>query len=460
MTDYDSFSSIPNYNRFRFTADTVDRNDLIALAVKMPRDFRFWFVGAFSVMLDIDGWQSANGVTSETMVEIANNDVIFAEFCEFVVDCITNNDETIEAIREAIAENGLLPPSSESTPDGAIGADESVLVTGCNFDEIYGQAVAIEDYIAQVAQDLIEVVSNAPGAAAAIARVIDTVPVLGDLPVADDLNDIITWLQVQGQSTFDAGYTTTLRQDNICAMFEKACANCELTMRDILDVYVGGGNISYAFNDPLRVLVEVVVGNVAPTAFVYGVMAFVTGALSTGGEIFGLIGLRGLQTIAATGDPDSDWSTLCNPCPGAWVENVDFEVDQFGAYITQIDNTYPATWSSGVGWEGGQDSLGARDGIVITLPSARTITRIRCTIDQTLTATNTRATGFDVFAGATKVLDESNTSQATGLVQFDSGVVNLSGVTSIELRTGSRDGASSSSIIKSVIIEGDGTNPF
>lgn len=381
------------------------------------------------------------------------------DFCSLMVDCIETNPDVFDAIAEKISERGLPPPSSESSP--ADGASGSVLVTGCDLDSIYGQCVALEDYIAQVSEDFIEVVSNAPGTVAAIARAIDTIPVLGDLPVLDDLNDIVTWLQVQGVSTFTAGYTTTVRQNNICAMWERACDDCELSMTDILDVYVGGGSISYAFNDPLRLLIQAVVGNVAPTLFAYGVMAFVTGALATGGEVFGLLGLSGLQTIAASGDPDGDHAIFCNPCPQVWQKDFDFTAQDFAQYVTPTNATYTPVWTVGTGYEGGRDALGCRDGLWFTFPVGASVTRIRAEFNASITASNNRTNGYFVQnTSNSNVYFDTFFQQSSGSFIADNSGLGLANVGRINVQLGSRNGAASYCRLTRLYIEGTGTNPF
>lgn len=335
--------------RVMLDADALAVFDNVELRAHLmtERDTRY-----FATMITILAWRTRwTSVFSNAQFDIIQAEVSTAierllqpvDICDLIIDCVQNDPRVFDAIAQEASRRGWPPPSSGSTPAG--GAPDSVLVGGCNLDAIYGQAVAIEDQIHAVSLDFIEIVTNAPGTIASILRAIDIIPVLGDFPFTDDLNDLITWLQTQGASTFTAGYTTTLRQDNICAMFEVACTDCELSMTDILDVYVTGGNIAYAFNDPLRLLAQAVIGNVAPTAFVYAVMAFVAGALSTGGEVFGLVGLKGLQTTAATGTPSSDHTLLCNPCPNFWCYSSNLQ-SSLDIWTILAPN---GIWQSGVG---------------------------------------------------------------------------------------------------------------
>lgn len=439
--DWEELTGIDDTPKLRFLSDRDVVSLLVASSTFMTWKTRWWNKPpSFDV---VDAYTAE--LSDRLMTEI--------DFCQLMIDCIENTPEVFEAIQQQAAERGLPPPSPETAPGS--GSTQSVLVTGCNLDAIYGQAVALEDYIAQVSRDLVELIVNSPGVLASVLRIIDYIPALGDLPVADDLNDLVTWLQVQGLTTFDAGYTTTLRQNNICAMFELACSDCELSMADITEIYRAGGAIAYNLNDPFRVLLEVVVGNVAPALFVYGVMAVVTAALTTGGEVAGLVGLSGLQTIAASGDPDGDWALFCNPCAGSFTQTWDFTVTD-GGFSPEQGNQ--AVWASGVGWSAdvGNQSVSHLIRIFRSF-SSRTLTRIEFTINtqmsgnRDLAAINTEDNGTQ-----TQVL----LLQPTTLTTFDTGTISQNADRlNLTISEFFPPGVTSVTII-SATVEGIGSNPF
>jgi hypothetical protein len=369
------------------------------------------------------------------------------DLCSLIIDCIENEPGVYDAIRDQMRERGVPPPGSGSSPSD--GDTDSVLVTGCNFDDIYGQCVALEDYIAQVARDAVEVAVNSPGAIAATVRIVSFLPFLGDLPVANDLGNFVTWLQVQGLTTFDAGYTTALRQNNICALFESACGDCELSMQDIVSIYTQGGAIAYNLNDPLRLLAEVVVGNVAPALFVYGVMSVVTAALATGGEVAGLIGLSGLQTIAATGNPDGDWALLCNPCAFTWSYTVDF--GNLPPEIQVTDGAYDAANDRLEALPAGFQS---RATLAITVP-ATTFTRIE--LGGFSTASNVARGAFirDTGPSPTVLLDRDDTT-VTGSRAID--WQGSRSMTTFFCRIDSDNGGTG--YMDKLVFYGTGVNPF
>lgn len=234
------------------------------------------------------------------------------DICQLVADCI-RNDEGVQSALDDWASGGLPPPSGGNTPNE--GVPEDTVLVSCDLNSIYGSAVAIEDYIHTIAQDVVELVVASPGAIAAALRLIDYLPIIGDFPVADDLNDLVTWLQVNGSAAFAAGYDATIRQANICGLYERACDDCELSVQDILLFYAGGAGIGISLDDPFRTLAVLLTGTVADTAFVAGVHALVCAAIAAGSSVGGIVGLEGFRTIAASGEPDDDWQLFCDPCP-------------------------------------------------------------------------------------------------------------------------------------------------
>jgi hypothetical protein len=237
------------------------------------------------------------------------------DICALIVDCIENSESVQEALRKFNNANGIPNGNGGANPFGVgIGEDNILNGLSCSFDNIYGSCVAIVDYVEQTARDFVEVVLSDANAWGRIARAIDFIPLIGDLPILDDLNDLIAWFAVNGTIAFDAGYTVGLRQELICDMFESACASCNLTPYAVYSAYAQNAGIPLNPEDVFQALVTNMLGLTGNTAFAMGVCAMVAGALASGGAVLGLVGLHGLTTIAASGNPDGDWSLYCEDC--------------------------------------------------------------------------------------------------------------------------------------------------
>lgn len=265
------------------------------------------------------------------------------DFCALMVNCIENNAGVRAAITQYLTESGNLPTgTSTSAP-----ATQEEVLTGlpCSQDDLYGQIVAIVDFVQEVANDIVETVSGAANDQLAIARLVDVLPILGDLPVIDDLGEIAQWITDAGPLSYAAGWTVTTRQDIICAMWESSCQDCNLTTEDIVQAYRTGGGFTFNINDIYHIIIGVILGTTGDKAFAVGVNAAVAYALSVGQEVLGFVGLPGLRTIAATGTPSGDHALFCNPCANTFCRNFyggNGNVANEASVIQYPNGTFPA----------------------------------------------------------------------------------------------------------------------
>lgn len=310
------------------------------------------------------------------------------EFCSAFIDCIENDDAVKNSLLQFLRDNSM--PTNGSGGSVLGNGDNGNLLANvpCDLDSIYGACVAIEDYIASVSKDLIESIVDEISDSLKFARAVDFVPLLGDLPVIDDLNDFITWITTNGVSAFDIGYSTGLRQENICDLFNLACQECILTPFDVVSMYGEKALLTLGLNTLWYQLIGQVIGSSNDEQFALSVMSLVAGALSAGGSILGLTGLYGLATIANTGTSSNDHLIFCDPCPpsGTWCFYMDFGSFDYSQYMNPnpVLNTNSTIFCGGKNvyysapyWYVVQNSL------VITLPESRILTEceIHITVD-------------------------------------------------------------------------------
>jgi len=237
------------------------------------------------------------------------------DFCALMIDCIENDTDVRDALKLIIRDEGIPFNRGGENPFGVgVGADNIINGLSCGNDDIYGYCVAIVDYVEVVARDFIELLVSETDNLSRIVRAIDFIPIIGDLPLADDLNDLVDWFVINGTASFDAGYTSTMRQELICYLFDSACGTCEITPYSVYSAYAAQSGIPLNVNDVFWTLVGNMLGLSTDTAFAAGTCAMIAGALASGGEVLGLVGLQGLKTIAASGNPDSDWMLYCSGC--------------------------------------------------------------------------------------------------------------------------------------------------
>lgn len=243
------------------------------------------------------------------------------DICDLVAECIRNNQNVQDALAENREINNVPSYSSQNKANAQNG---NILAgIGCDPDEIYGAAVAMEDYIRLAGTDVVENIVAAVGDATAILQQIDNFPLIGDFPVTDDFNDFVTWLKSEGLAAWANGYDVTIRQENICAFYEQWCSTCFGNITGVMDVYIARGSLLFNPTDTLAFIMSAMTGTLVDEAFVASVMALVAGAMGAGGTVGNLTGLAGLRTIAATGTPSDDHELFCSTCVEDCSEGVD-----------------------------------------------------------------------------------------------------------------------------------------
>ena len=269
------------------------------------------------------------------------------DICALVADCI-ENDAGVKDALDAYTGNRGLPDNNSGNAVGS--GDNSNVVEGvsCDLDSLYGAAVALEDFIFEIARDAVDIVVNAATDRVSWARLLDYFPVLGDLPLIDDINDLLDQFKLFGTQAFDVGYDVTIRQDNICDIWEKMCQDCELqAWSELAQVYRVRAGVTIDPEDAFDVLYRLLLGSFTDTAFVAAMQLFVVGALTSGGSVAGMVGVPTLNQIAKSGDPDGDWAIFCDPCAPTCTE-YNFRVDN-GDFTGS--SGLGGTWVDTEGWQ-------------------------------------------------------------------------------------------------------------
>lgn len=159
---------------------------------------------------------------------------------------------------------------------------------------------------------------------------------------------------------------------------------------------------------------------------------------------------------------------ICACGTETWTHELDFRIDPYNEYVSNNNALWTPTWFDGLGWEGGREAGGATGSILITLPSARTITMAEAVINYNNTATNTRINGITIGdttgakAAATVppwVAENVTIPQGSGLFGYEINDT-YPNIITVGAYTGSRQGASSWSYVQRVILHGLGDNPF
>lgn len=270
------------------------------------------------------------------------------DICDIVADCIANNAATQQALTAWLGDSTKNGNNDSTT---TLGAGDGNILEGlsCDFNTIYGVAIAIEDYIYNAARDFFEVVLDQTLDSASIALILDFIPILGDAPLLDDIDGILALMRAWGVGAFDVGYNTTIRQNNICALFALACSDCDMQASDVSAYYASQAAISWSISDQFNAFIQIILGgSYTEERIVAATMSLVATVITVGSSFNKLTGLRSLQQIAANGTPNGGWAVNCDPCGSTTLcRTYDFSIDGQGWSRTQ------GTYDSGGYWRTG-----------------------------------------------------------------------------------------------------------
>lgn len=349
------FSSIPDYNSFRFRATHVNRDEFVVYAVKLPADVRPLFFGAFSTLLDFNAWQSTDTVSAEEMTEIMNNDICWGEFCEFVADCITNNTLTQSALAQAIRENQEIRDAINSVTstanhttivDNSSYSNASLIASnadsnGCDDDARFGRIVALIDYVDQVQLDFFETIDTAISILQEAENVYSAIPIAETLPV-DELINIIATTGEQWRDSYEASVNTQLLEDFYCQLF---CATngCDVSVADVRLLILDRYDVTTDFGIINTLNIVTLIARIAATVSSAGGLAYIGDdfvylswllqivAVELSGEFFG-VDLIDYTSQASSGSP-STLHTACPSCLSPFCSDFDFSTQDYGLSV-------------------------------------------------------------------------------------------------------------------------------
>lgn len=271
-------------------------------------DFRSNILGALSVLAHEETWDYDTEVSSA----YAALEVFMVDFCEKVRDCILNNQQVKDAIITTILQDGYYPSQSVIPLNQGQGIENIIDGLPCTEDELKGYAKEIVEYVNNVALDAIQIFASETQQTMFFARLLDYFPLLGDLPIVDDISDIASWIENVLIVQYLGGYTETLRDEIICAIYAQCCFDCELTPLDIVNAYASLAGFSFPSGADIGVILDLLKGTMSDRLVVLTFHALVVAAMGSGSKVLGYVGVKGLRQIVANATPFE--LEGCAPC--------------------------------------------------------------------------------------------------------------------------------------------------
>lgn len=307
----DLLSDIPNIpiiNELTLQWQTTDPDERIIVTMELSLNEYIALATSVDVGRDI-----AYGDNSLYIWWLWVRSINSMSICDYVADCIENS----ESVKNALLANEQQNIGYNSPASNLISNSTSLInPTDCDYDEIWGNAVALWSNINKTNIDALEVLKTETNKLAVLADAISAIPVLGSLPVDEAINfidQVATWSLENYESALTVELETQITCDLFCLMKE----NCEFSFEQLFQYFQN------YFTEDLSVY----------TLLQY--MTWMTGIAPTGTPIVYLLSMFQLYIagIAETylyinsvefyaisaqlGEPDDDWEILCD-CMTVW----------------------------------------------------------------------------------------------------------------------------------------------
>jgi len=253
--------------------------------------------------------------------------------CEDVADCIENSEAVHEKLTNWLNSNYNFSdsdyPPNIPLPASQRNADRAgVFNPSCDLDILWAQSLQLVEWMNSIISDALEKVeatTNTFEFAGAIAQItgLDEVSVDAVLSYGNLLQEFI------GEN-YEAGYTTTYRDNLACEIFCAAQSDCEISVEDLFNLFKARVEDYFGTSGTFGVLDDVIdylTGSAIDSDIVVDAAFFLLwGGVSLANWIVGglnndvQIGTKALNLLLklAVNDANDDWILLCDDCPEAW----------------------------------------------------------------------------------------------------------------------------------------------
>lgn len=261
------------------------------------------------------------------------------DICQLIIDCINDTDE----IQRLISQYSLTSSIEDTTPQqqSILGTDLFSNQAPCNNDQIFGMTLQLADFLNATSEDILEIFVTAFAVPGRLGDLIESIPVVGELPF-DDILQMIEKLAIQVNDAYQAAYDTQIREDIACDLFCIAQADCTLTLEQARDYFKDKMTVAVTDSNFASIANDIIANNWLGEQSIYVMHWLILDTIIFGGEVLGVDVNRMVTTIATYfNDPDSDWQLLCTACATTVI--VTFDTNGYQNYSLSagtIDNSF------------------------------------------------------------------------------------------------------------------------
>lgn len=365
--------------------------------------------------------------------------------CDLIIDCITNNPATRQAIIDAVLESPEVEDRIIEVAGRLTGPQiEGELIAGsCDDSVLAGKMIALVNSLDTNNRDALEIIENATNDEEKVAALIAAIPAFETLPF-DDIIDASQDLLEDFAENYDAISTTErkndLARDLWCLAKEKE--DCALSYGDLYAFFNARvGSVLTLDSGVLALWEWLTTGDFSSDQLVFdGMMFLQIASIRVGGVFFG-INMPKIGALTRDALPSSAWEDW-DPCGEPLCRHLDAAND-LDTIFTATGGLGPqATWD-GSKWIANTALINSRITLEADMLASYNIASIRVVFDGTnaIGDSNSVTAYYDHFAG---VIDSDTLEEDVTLVtpvtlqKFDLDVVS-SFDTSVPLTVGITD---------------------
>jgi hypothetical protein len=242
--------------------------------------------------------------------------------CEQVAECIASNEATREALNQWFID-ALNEPNSgiyKALRNGGLMSDDDANknLTGenetCDLDALWGFIDGGIDGMNTNNIDAQQIVEEKSNLFERYALLVGAIPGVGELPVDEVLSYFQGLWSDDLFEAYEANDTTEYRNTLKCEIFCLAQDNdCNVTIDLLYDYFKG--RVLYSGEDTLDDVIAYLISGVWEGTQVNDVFYLMQILwLKYGNRFFPVLGLMGISTQFALGEPSDDWMLLCEDC--------------------------------------------------------------------------------------------------------------------------------------------------
>lgn len=317
--------SVPEWNKFRaVTPATLDTDNPISFVISnCPPELLRFLVGQVSVLADVTAWRGDGAITPEALVDAVNSLEINMDICSVVADCVRNNAETQQAVRDVV--NG---PTGTGPAEGVFEQTET-----SDIDCVWGGCLGFIDYLFSELTTVLDALDAATDTLDAASTYL---PSAGYSGIAKSVLEIFRLIENAGSFVIRSSMTTANRDRLACSLF------CYILNNTTNDYRVENSTL-VAWADTLGVAQP----DQSLNWLVFGI------PISPFLDPISILDENRLISyyILGTEDCSNTWDTLC-AC-STWRYTYDFLTSDRGASPKTSGETIPMIWESGRGWKSG-----------------------------------------------------------------------------------------------------------